>query len=182
MQVNAMDIHPWVRETWPMLPPGSHRQRLASTLNAAYAEGVLSENTLVHRLELLFGSPLVDPDSVIGDLGTRRVRSVWATSLDRVKLALKRAAGASSYPALLALDWEGGGEELVIGRHPSCDIVLAGPAVSRRHARLTFRDGAWILQDLGSTNGTIVNSARVGRCKLNTGDRLVIGDEQLLVD
>ena len=34
-----------------MLPPGFQRQRLARTLKDAYAEGVLSENTLVHRLE-----------------------------------------------------------------------------------------------------------------------------------
>ena len=43
----------------------------------------------------------------------------------------------------------------VQGRDPSCDIVLHRPAVSRRHARLTFRDGARILDDLGSTIGTV---------------------------
>ena len=45
----------------------------------------------------------------------------------------------------------------MIGRHPSCDVVMTGDTVSRRHARLTFRDGGWIVQDLDSTNGTRLN-------------------------
>ncbi len=165
-----------------MLPPGSHRQRLARRLNDAYAEGVLSENTLVHRLELLLKRPLVDPDNVVGDLAKRRARSFWATGVERVRLAIREARARDEAPILLALDWAGGGDELVIGRHPDCDIVLVGPAVSRHHARLTFRDGAWIVQDLDSTNGTVVNGDRVGRCRLRAGDRVVIGDSQLVVD
>jgi hypothetical protein len=163
-----------------MLPPGSHRQRLARKLNDAYAEGVLSENTLVHRLELLLRHPLVDPARLVGDLPERR--GLWPRSVQRVRLAARQLAARRQPPVLLALDWEVGGRDLVIGRHPDCDIVLSGPAVSRRHAQLSFRDGAWILRDLGSTNGTVVNSARVGRCRLWAGDRIVIGDTQLVVD
>lgn len=173
--------------------PGSSRQRLAHTLKAAYAEGVLSENTLVHRLDLLFDSPLVDPAGLVGDLQARRRRRPLSGAVERTKATGRRfweaygigglhEIGRYSSPALLALDWEGGHEELVIGRNPTCDIVLAHPAVSRIHARLSFRGGSWILQDLGSTNGTLVNGSQVGRCKLRPGDRVVIGDEQLLVD
>jgi hypothetical protein len=159
-----------------MLPPGLQRQRLARTLNDAYAEGVLSENTLVHRLELLFARPLIDPASLVGDLPTRRARSLWATGLGHARVAVRRLfATRRSSAVLLALDWNGGGNDLLIGRHPDCDVVLAGPAVSRRHARLTFHD-------LDSTNGTLVNSARVGRCRLSAGDEVVIGDTQLVVD
>jgi pSer/pThr/pTyr-binding forkhead associated (FHA) protein len=56
------------------------------------------------------------------------------------------------------------------------------PTVSRRHARLNFRDGSWVLQDLDSTNGTLVNNTRIVRCRLLPGDHLVIGSEHLLVD
>jgi hypothetical protein len=156
-------------------------------LKAARAEGVLSENTFVRRLELLSDGPLIDPGLLIGDLECRKRRRSFASVVGRVKAAGRQflwqhaMAGASS-TALLALDWDGSGEELVIGRNPSCDIVLPGPEVSRIHARLSFRDGSWILQDLGSTNGTIVNGAQVGRCRLHPGDRVLIGAEQLLVD
>jgi pilus assembly protein CpaF len=54
--------------------------------------------------------------------------------------------------------------------------------VSRRPARLVFRDGGWILQDLGSTNGTLVNGEPAGRCRLQPGDHLVIGDHHLRID
>lgn len=170
-----------------MLEPGSTRQRLERTLNAAYAEGVLSQNTLVHRLEQLFGEPLVDPARLVGDLSARKQRRFPASVGEQIramgrKLLPPRGLIGNGSPVLLALDWNGGHDELVIGRNPVCDIVLPGPAVSRRHARLSFRDGVWVLQDLDSTNGTVVNGALVGRCKLQPGDRVIIGDEQLIVD
>lgn len=171
-----------------MLSPGSSRERLERKLNSAYAEGVLSENTLVHRLELLFRSPLVDPAHLVGDLPARKRQRLLPPLFSRTREGLRelwaqRAASKRSSPVLLALDWNGRQEELVIGRHPECDVVLSGPAVSRRHARLRFRDGIWILEDLESTNGTVVNgSPLVGRCRLEPGDRVVIGDERLLVD
>lgn len=161
--------------------PGSMRQRLESALTAAYAEGVLSQNTLVHRLDVLFAGPLVDPARLVGDLSTRRHRSFLASVVERARAAGRKLA-ATGTPVLLVLDWDGGHEELMIGRNPNCDVVLSGPGVSRHHARLSFRDGVWILQDLDSTNGTLVNGAPVGRCKLQPGDRVMIADAQLLVD
>jgi pSer/pThr/pTyr-binding forkhead associated (FHA) protein len=84
--------------------------------------------------------------------------------------------------ALLALDWAGGCDELLVGRHLQCDVVVSHPSVSRTHARLSFRDGHWVLRDLDSTNGTRVNGRRVGRCRLEPGDRLSLGSADLLVD
>jgi hypothetical protein len=170
-----------------MLSPGSSRERLERALNSAYAEGVLSENTLVHRLDLLFRGPLVDPSRLIGDLPARKkqrlVPPLWSRMREGLGELWLRRGSSQRPPVLLALDWNGGQEELVIGRHPECDVVLPGPAVSRRHARLRFRDGTWILEDLESTNGTVVNGAPLaGRYRLEPGDRLVIGDEQLVVD
>jgi pSer/pThr/pTyr-binding forkhead associated (FHA) protein len=54
--------------------------------------------------------------------------------------------------------------------------------VSRRHALLRFRDGAWIVRDLESMNGTTVNGSPVVRCRLQPGDQLAFGDEALVVD
>jgi pSer/pThr/pTyr-binding forkhead associated (FHA) protein len=82
----------------------------------------------------------------------------------------------------LALDWSGAQSELLIGRHHGCDVIVDEPTVSRRHARLVFRDHKWIVQDLTSTNGTIVNGTRVGRCELRPGDSVVLGRARLKVD
>ena len=51
-------------------------------------------------------------------------------------------------------------------------MVVGHPSVSRRHARLSFRDGHWVLRDLDSTNGTRVNGTPVVRYRLEPGDRL----------
>jgi pSer/pThr/pTyr-binding forkhead associated (FHA) protein len=83
---------------------------------------------------------------------------------------------------LLGLDWAGAQQELVVGRDCGCDVVLSDESVSRHHARLRFRDGSWVLQDLDSTNGTLVNGVRVGRCSLRPGDRLTLGTLSLQID
>ena len=162
------------------------RQRLARTLNAAYAEGLLSERTLAHRLDALFAGELIDPARLVGDL-TRHVSrpGPGRGRLDELISGLRRArvaAGAQESGILLALDWTGARDELLIGRAPGCDVIVPAETVSRRHARLIFRDGGWILQDLNSTNGTRLNGRYVGRCRLRPGDQLALGDQLLRVD
>ncbi len=167
-----------------MLRAGELRLRLARTLNAAYGDGLLSEATLAYRLDLLFSSRVVDPSRVTGDLSFRASRSAAGETLTRLRIAWRRVLGWLEPPPgqLLALDWDGTQEELLIGRDPDCDVVLGGMTVSRQHLRLRFSDGVWILRDLESTNGTRVNDSAVVRCQLRPGDRLRLGDEHLLVD
>ena len=180
-----MDTAPALRDTPLVLGPGARRQRLASALNAAYAEGLLSEQTLAHRLDVLFAGVLIDPVGLVGDVTRRASRR--ARRKDIVDGLTSRIFGRAGTKAdgsgiLLALDWSGARDELLIGRHPSCDVVVADGTVSRRHALLTFRDGGWILQDLESTNGTQLNGQFVGRCRLRPGDRLALGHQLLQVD
>ena len=164
--------------------PGSSRQRLASTLNAAYADGLLSPETLSKRLDLLFGRRLIDPSRLVGDLTRRSPRRMPATKLLRTAKAwLRESLGRDvREPLLLALDWSGAQDELYVGRHASCDVRLRGPTVSRLHARLVFRDSCWIVQDLESRNGTAVNGKPVGRCRLAPGDDLAFADEHVRID
>ena len=63
----------------------------------------------------------------------------------------------------------------VIGRDPACDIVLEDDRVSRRHARLTFIEGAWRLADLESTNGTSLGGAPLGEVSLGTESWISFG-------
>jgi hypothetical protein len=179
-----MDNRAALRDTGAVPWPGFSRQRLARTLNAAYAEGLLSEETLMYRLDTQFASRVVDPARLVGDLPRRSRLFELQTTLTRaVESTVKwLGVGAIEEPMLLALDWHGAQQELLIGRHPSCDVVLAHPTVSRHHARLVFRDGTWVLQDLESTNGTLVNHRRVGRYQLRPGDTILFGDQPVQVD
>jgi hypothetical protein len=72
-----------------------------------------------------------------------------------------------------------GGRRTVVGRGRDCDIVLADPNVSRRHAELRHEDAAWEVIDLGSTNGVKLNGRRVQRAPLEPGDRITLGLTEL---
>ena len=65
--------------------------------------------------------------------------------------------------------------ETIIGRDPSVDLTISSPAVSRRHAKLTREDDGFVLEDLGSSNGSWLNSNRLQPyvpVPLKSGDRL----------
>jgi FHA domain len=165
---------------------GAHRGRLVRTLNAAYGDGLISEQTLARRLDEVLGSRLIDDRRLVGDLRLRPRRGSAGERLARGLASIReRVHGLLAEPrpaTLLALDWSGEPRELIVGRASCSDVVVSDPTVSRRHARLIFRDGKWVLQDLGSRNGSAVNGRFAGRCELRPGDRLRLGDAELLVD
>ena len=70
-------------------------------------------------------------------------------------------------------------KSITVGRHPSNDLALPFPSVSRHHCRIDFEEGGFILSDLGSSNGTFVNSRRVGRLALNDGDIVTFGNLEM---
>ena len=168
--------------------PGSSRQRLVDVLSAAFAEGLLSQRTYSHRLRLLVGPRLVDQEQLIGDLTLGPIRPSRAAVARQALSALAASVRAAVTPGrtrpaplLLVLN-EALREQLLLGRHPACDVVLDAPSVSRRHAQLTHRHGTWVIRDLASTNGTLVNGERVGRAAVHGGDLLTLGELTLLLD
>lgn len=62
----------------------------------------------------------------------------------------------------------------VIGRAPSCDIILDNVRVSRNHARLYKSGESWMLEDTGSQNGTFVNGKRISSATVTSKDTIVI--------
>ena len=73
--------------------------------------------------------------------------------------------------------------EVFLGKHSDCDVVLASPKVSRRHARLVEENGGLLVEDLKSTNGTYLGGAPVsGLQPIRAGDVIQIGDFEVRVE
>jgi pSer/pThr/pTyr-binding forkhead associated (FHA) protein len=67
-------------------------------------------------------------------------------------------------------------DELIIGRGPKCQVVLDDSYVSQMHARLFAKGGTYMVEDLGSTNGTYLNRRKVtAPTELRRGDQVKIG-------
>ncbi|MDQ4000987.1 MAG: DUF3662 and FHA domain-containing protein [Actinomycetota bacterium] len=62
-----------------------------------------------------------------------------------------------------------------VGRSEENDIVISDPNVSRRHARLSRSDNGFVVEDLGSTNGTLLDGAPIDRERIESGDELTFG-------
>jgi hypothetical protein len=70
-----------------------------------------------------------------------------------------------------------------IGRDVNNTVVLDDPYASAEHAVLSFRGRAWYLEDLGSTNGTLVDGAQVDQVvPIGFGDEITVGETRLRLD
>ena len=108
----------------------------------------------------------------IGLVAGQRVkgRGVWSISVIQGPRELKGVSLPVTGP-------------VVIGRSPGADIVIGDDFVSGRHARLSPSGEGAVLEDLGSTNGTVLNGERVnGVSSLRAGDTIDIGAVRLRVD
>jgi len=65
-------------------------------------------------------------------------------------------------------------QELLVGRHRSCDIVLNFTNVSSKHCKLVLSEGYWYVLDLQSTNGVKVNGSKVMDRRVDPGAMLTI--------
>ena len=101
----------------------------------------------------------------------------------------RRTAAETAMPSLILLKSPGGatsGQTFtlaaaatnVIGRDADqCQIVIPNSSVSRRHATIDFRDGKYVVEDMGSRNGTLINQSRIaGPTALKNDDRVKICD------
>lgn len=98
--------------------------------------------------------------------------------IDRVETRMCPPSGASAI--VLSGFYEGlevslDRERMVIGRGRKADLALAEATISRAHAVIGFDGRAFYIEDLGSTNGTLVNGARVSKQPLKTEDEIQMG-------
>jgi pilus assembly protein CpaF len=107
-------------------------------------------------------------------------------------VAVASTTQSSKAPAYTIVIHEKGGverrevfesSELTVGRVQGNDITLPKGNVSKRHMRLLYRDGRFIVTDLNSTNGTYVNRRRIAQATIvREGDRIYVGDFVLQVE
>ncbi len=76
--------------------------------------------------------------------------------------------------------YETGNEDITIGRSAGNDIQIDNLAVSSKHACVRKVMNTYLIEDLGSTNGTFVNEKKITRYELIDGDRVIIGKHCLL--
>ena len=101
--------------------------------------------------------------------GQRRDTAIWCVDVEKGSRAMRG----------LHVDVLG---PVVVGRSPSSDIVIDEPYVSATHARFTIQGPALVLEDLGSTNGTMVNGHVIDQpVTLRDGDEGQVGDTVMRV-
>jgi hypothetical protein len=167
------------REPVPARPSDAQRDRVVDVLREGAAQGRLSHDTFLRRMELaLAARSAAELTALTADLHTDRgvtwrvVRAVGGMSAFFVRL--RRAWLAEKLPPLLLP--EPGPYPLRIGRDPGNGLRLTHDSVSRLHAELSLQGSVWILRDLGSTNGTVVNGRRVtGAVPVRDGDMVAFG-------
>jgi MoxR-like ATPase len=69
----------------------------------------------------------------------------------------------------------------LIGRSDDCSICIPAEAISSHHAQLSPGEEGWVLEDLGSSNGTAVNGQAIGKAVLTDGAQLVLGGQVVLL-
>ena len=115
-------------------------------------------------------APALEPPVGDDDLPAARAgRSARAGAAGRPSRARGRDAdaGRTAHPIT--------SRSVVIGRSRECDLRVADGNASRRHAEIVQEGAAYVVVDLGSTNGTELNGRRITREKLSDGDRITIG-------
>ena len=142
------------------------------------------EDVVGHRPRLYrFGEPL-DVEDALGQAG---VRAGDTLGVDLpVGLDLRRFG-----PELHIVGGRDAGRRfrltnrpIVVGRSESCDVVLRDSRASRTHARIEWRDGSFMVADLGSRNGTYVRTDAVSAGEARScepGDPVVVGDTVITV-
>jgi hypothetical protein len=158
----------------------AQREKTLLILREGVAQGKLSQDTFMRRMELALAARHADELAALtADLPqeSRWSRLVFGTvsALSGFTVRLRRAWQAERLPKLLLPAFPDP-LPLSIGRDPRNGLRLTHETVSLIHAELTKQGGVWVLRDLGSTNGTVVNGRRViGAAIVRGGDQVSFG-------
>jgi hypothetical protein len=174
----------------------SYEKALAEELQLYLAEHARREDyALLAHPEVTLET---DDDLDVGEFGiaTRMVQPERAragavqgeaghTMVYRAQPPAPPPAAEAGAREVVTLTWDGQRRTIdkrrtLIGRSKECDVQLADPNTSRRHAELRREGAAFWIVDLDSTNGLEVNGRRLKRAKLEHGDRVTMGATELV--
>ena len=159
----------------------AERDKALKDLTEGVAQGKLSHETFVWRMERALAARDSHELAVLtADLQTesRWSRMLFGSvgALSGFTQRLRNAWRAERLPKLL-LPAPSEARALRIGRDPRNGLRLSHETVSLVHAELSRQGGVWVLRDLGSTNGTVVNGRRVlGATVVRAGDQVSFGE------
>jgi hypothetical protein len=156
----------------------ARRERFA-LLSRPVIEFVTDERLGLGEFGIQTGVVHQEEDAVHSEAPDPGGRTMIYSSAGRVVEPLEERARVQVHTALLLFD----GKRMVVGpagatlgRSRQCDVVLADPNVSRQHAEIRPRGGSWVLTDLGSTNGTLLNGRRIDHPEvIKPGDEIELG-------
>jgi FHA domain/Domain of unknown function (DUF1707) len=163
----------------------AERDVVIGELSERFAEGRLTHDTFAARIDAAMRARLRgELNSLVADFPKPRrfgaaARRFIVGSGRRALAAVDRWTRKAPVPLMLPAGTQ---RRFTIGREPACDMTLADHTVSRWHATLVQADGGWLLDDLGSTNGTRVNGWRVSSpTPVSPGDQVSFGAATFII-
>ncbi len=120
---------------------------------------------------------VVAPPVVVAASGSERATPSARSGSSNDVMSIRLVVLAPASLAGTVFDLHG---ETTVGRAPGCGVVIDDQRVSKLHARLYPSGGRWAVEDLGSTNGTLLNDGVVDRPRTaGPGDRVQVGEHVL---
>ena len=102
------------------------------------------------------------------------IRKLWVSLMTTYELLVVKGPGKGQvYPLA--------GDEVIIGRDPSCELSFDDRTLSRQHVKIVKDGDSLTIEDLDSVNGLLVNGMRESSAELRVDDRLTLGNIELLV-
>lgn len=172
-------------EGLPVRASDEDRDRVLQVLRDRAAEGRLSHDTFERRVDTaLRARTQAELSELIQDLpqGNRVFRGLTGAvaSLSALTARIGAAWRAPRLPRFMLPPRDL--PRLLIGRAPSCQVVMTDLTVSRFHAELRRAGDSWVLSDLGSMNGTLVNGYRIlGPTRVRPGDEVAFGNLRFIL-
>lgn len=171
--------------SYPVRASDRERDRVLQALSDRVAEGRISHDTFVRRVDqVLAARSRAELDDIVHDLPPRhdvleRITAL-VSSVSAMTARIEAAWRAPRLPRFRLPPAHAG--RILIGRAPGCHFVLTDLTVSRFHAELFTENGEWMLADLGSMNGTRINGWRLtGPARVRPGDEVGFGNSTFIV-